>query len=249
MTTVMGIKGYDPLRKKEYIIFAGDSEWNLGSRSIRYNAKKIFTNNDGNLMLAYAGGAVLQKETVDEKHPEIIIAAERFLSKEHNSTQETIKELKKLDKITNQGNRNNGYTFANKTDLKLNWYSKGKKNNSMVMYALGTGAKKLRERNLVVPRLKMFDEVDEEKIYSEMTSLLKASFDLISQASAIDEATGGFFNFGLLTRESAMIFEEFAPMYNSHTPDELFEIGKHCLIEKLSSHGINVENLDDLVLI
>ncbi len=249
MTTIMGMKGYDPLRKKDYVLFASDSKWNLGHENTKYNARKIFTNYEGNLMIAYGGAAILQEETADKQAGHIKKAAQRFFGKGHNSAKETIHELKKLDKITNYNDHANAYIFSNKNDLSLIWYMDGEAYAVDTMTLLGTGAEKLRKRNLIASGLKKFDYADEKGIYSELTGLLKTAFDLAEKASEIDISTGGFFNFGILTNESAMIFEEFTPMHNSHPPDELFDIGKKCLMNKLLGQGVSIKSVDDLVLV
>lgn len=257
MTTILGIRGYDPIIKKEYVLLASDTMWSVksnkefgfDSKKFGFDSKKIFYNQYKNLLIGHAGTEFFgNRNSFKEKR---LNAISDCLKKPHLKESEVQKTLKKI-------NADNSFIFglaaANKISLNSaqdHYFKiKGKKlfryrfKESNILYYSMIGSGNLYAFEKIKDFLESSKKRKNDMIVPLKDTLINFYKGLI-EATKKDGFTGGEMDVGVLTKAGVFLKRNFA---NLNQEEDFYEIKERNIKEIKEEIKTSKKSLDKILL-
>ena len=193
MTTIIGLKGYDPVKKEDYAILASDSQLTelIGTEHLvkSLTGKKIYNPNP-NLIFANRGLALFDnpEQKNFSKLGKLLLAEEEKNKRELASIGTLISDLSPIQ--TN-------LIFANKESRNINLFSTGKEEGIIrTPYSIISGCGRNYAAEIIKP-------LAENELIMSRENAIYNLYDAINNATTHNDETftGGFFNLGIISNK------------------------------------------------
>lgn len=212
MTTIIGIKGHDPKRKKDYVLLASDSQGSSVNTKgdligCNYNTTKIICNFKKKYILANAGKAIYPPvyNPTENTFKEIINLAQNNKTKE-----ELISSLKEIQKQYEENVYLGGSNFGGKVSI---WNFKKRTSTNFPDYS---------EDNFGVAfdgsgRSYASSEIGKSREWDFKTTIpldeaIFLCLNGLKKSAKNDEFTGGHMNLAVITNTNSYSYSNFAEL-------------------------------------
>jgi len=259
MTTILGIRAYDPNWKTDYILLAADSQVSFEHRKGRitckdYGCRKILRNPKIGLSFAYAGEAI---DPIIAKFNENTKTALKKLTQE-KINQEDISELIKKIGLQYRNTYILGSNINSNLSLDTIYYpfifgnnntffsKRAKIYKNLFRVFAGTGQYFALES--IVPQLTIGEVNGEKKYVIPTYTLLFNAFQGLNNASEKDIYTGGHMDFAVITPNRCTCCWNFARLdFNKSKPFSALLKETENKFKKCMPH-LTGETLDEILL-
>lgn len=251
MTTAIGIKGYDPILKKSYILLASDSKWtNKQERDFGFDAIKIVYNKNANMILAHAGTALFNSD--NKFYKDTIKKINNLENKNYSKNEEIFKDLNQINKdakcaflFASNINSNLSLNYVRKKDFKILNKKLFKKNinKDIISGFIGSGHKFADGE--IKKTLNLLPRTNDNEYEIKLSNLLQLINKGLIESSRNDINTNGHIDIGVLQNNGYMKVRNFS---NLHEYED-FQTSKDRIIQKIRTQtGTTKKSLDKILL-